>query len=148
MRGKILLYQLKYRWQSLSIFGCFLCKMTLFRYQKIIYDTGVHQMRSFFYTICSSEQQESITDHHSLAEICQKFNILPEHVVIEQVDIKEVVSEQRLLRQLIHHEMNRQDTLVIPDQAVLAELWRTYRIFYFFAFKKKCLSTATIQLQG
>ncbi|EIH1039037.1 recombinase family protein, partial [Escherichia coli] len=55
MRGKILLYQLKYRWQSLSIFGCFLCKMTLFRYQKIIYDTGVHQMRSFFYTICSSE---------------------------------------------------------------------------------------------
>lgn len=60
MRGKILLYQLKYRWQSLSIFGCFLCKMTLFRYQKIIYDTGVHQMRSFFYTICSSEQQEAL----------------------------------------------------------------------------------------
>lgn len=72
-----------------------------------------------FYTICSSEQQESITDHHSLAEICQKFNILPEHVVIEQVDIKEVVSEQRLLRQLIHHEMNRQDTLVIPDLSCL-----------------------------
>lgn len=48
-----------------------------------------------------------------------KFNILPEHVVIEQVDIKEVVSEQRLLRQLIHHEMNRQDTLVIPDLSCL-----------------------------
>ncbi|HGX3760517.1 TPA: recombinase family protein, partial [Escherichia coli] len=59
MRGKILLYHSKYRWQSRSIFGYFLYKMTLFRYQRIIYDTGVHQMRSFFYTICSSEQQES-----------------------------------------------------------------------------------------
>ena len=137
MRGKILLYQLKYRWQSLSIFGCFLCKMTLFRYQKIIYDTGVHQMRSFFYAICSSEQQESITDHHSLAEICQKFNILPEHVVIEQVDIKEVVSEQRLLRQLIHHEMNRQDTLVIPDLSCLGRTVEDLQNILFFCLQKE-----------
>lgn len=137
MRGKILLYQSKYRWQSRSIFGYFLYKMTLFRYQKIIYDTGVHQMRSFFYTICSSEQQESITDHHSLAEICQKFNILPEHVVIEQVDIKEVVSEQRLLRQLIHHEMNRQDTLVIPDLSCLGRTVEDLQNILFFCLQKE-----------
>lgn len=122
--------------------------MTLFRYQKIIYDTGVHQMRSFFYTICRSKQQESITDHHSLTEICQKFNILPEHVVIEQIDIKEVVSEQRLLRQLIHHEMNRQDTLVIPDLSCLGGTVEDLQNILFFAFKKRFLSTATIQLQG
>lgn len=65
MRGKILLYQLKYRWQSLSIFGCFLCKMTLFRYQKIIYDTGVHQMRSFFtpYAVANSKKALQIITH-------------------------------------------------------------------------------------
>lgn len=137
MRGKILLYQSKYHWQSPSIFfGCFSYKTTLFRYQKIIYDTGVHQMRSFCYTICSSEQQESIADHHSLAEICQKFNILPEHVVIEQVDIKEVVSEQRLLRQLIHHEMNRQDTLVIPDLSCLGRTVEDLQNILFFCLQK------------
>ncbi|EFT8913708.1 hypothetical protein H2860_004961 [Escherichia coli] len=105
-------------------------------------------MRSFFYTICRSKQQESITDHHSLTEICQKFNILPEHVVIEQIDIKEVVSEQRLLRQLIHHEMNRQDTLVIPDLSCLGGTVEDLQNILFFAFKKRFLSTATIQLQG
>lgn len=94
-------------------------------------------MRSFCYTICSSEQQESIADHHSLAEICQKFNILPEHVVIEQVDIKEVVSEQRLLRQLIHHEMNRQDTLVIPDLNCLGRTVEDLQNILFFCLQKE-----------
>ncbi|EEV3904574.1 hypothetical protein EK549_005172, partial [Escherichia coli] len=79
---------------------------------------------------------------------CQKFNILPEHVVIEQIDIKEVVSEQRLLRQLIHHEMNRQDTLVIPDLSCLGGTVEDLQNILFFAFKKRFLSTATIQLQG
>lgn len=77
-----------------------------------------------------------------------KFNILPEHVVIEQVDIKEVVSEQRLLRQLIHHEMNRQDTLVIPDLSCLGRTVEDLQNILFFCLQKKCLSTATIQLQG
>ena len=42
-------------------------------YQKKIYDTECIRCVHFFYTICSSEQQESITDHHSLAEICQNL---------------------------------------------------------------------------
>ena len=45
-------------------------------------------MRSFFTPYAEANSKKSITDHHSLTEICQKFNILPEHVVIEQIDIK------------------------------------------------------------
>lgn len=93
-------------------------------------------MRSFFYTMCSDGQQESISDHHSLVEICHKFNIPPEHVVIEQVDIKEVVSKQRLLRQLINHEMNRQDTLVIPDLSCLGRTVEDLQKILFFCFQK------------
>lgn len=66
-----------------------------------------------------------------------KFNILPEHVVIEQVDIKEVVSEQRLLRQLIHHEMNRQDTLVIPDLSCLGRTVEDLQNILFFLPSKE-----------
>lgn len=34
MRGKILLYQLKYRWQSLSIFGCFFMQNDIIQVSK------------------------------------------------------------------------------------------------------------------
>lgn len=94
-------------------------------------------MRSFFYTIFSGGQKESILDHHSLIEICHKFNIPPQHVVIEQVDIKEVVSKQRLLRQLIHHEMNRQDTLVIPDLSCLGRTVEDLQNILFFCLQKE-----------
>lgn len=94
-------------------------------------------MRSFFYTMCSAGQQESIADHHLLTEISQKFKILPEHVVIEQIDVKEAVLKQRLLRQLINHEMNRQDTLVIPDLSCLGRTVDDLQKILFFCLQKE-----------
>lgn len=96
-------------------------------------------MRSFFYTMCCAGQQESIADHHLLTEIFQKFNILPEHVVIEQVDVKESVLRQRLLRQLINYEMNRQDTLVIPDLSCLGRTVDDLQEILFFCLQKDIL---------
>lgn len=93
-------------------------------------------MRSFFYTMCIGEQQRCIADHYLLQEICKKFNIPPEHIVIEQVDVKQAVLRQRLLRQLINHEMDRQDTLVIPDLSCLGRTVEDLQEILFFCLRK------------
>lgn len=64
MRGKILLYQSKYRWQSLSILVVFM-QNDIIQVSKIIYDTGVHQMRSFFtpYAVANSKKALQIITH-------------------------------------------------------------------------------------
>ncbi|BEN17842.1 hypothetical protein SMKC004_36370 [Serratia marcescens] len=93
-------------------------------------------MRSFFYTMCIGGQQEHVAVHHQLLEICKRFHILPEHIVIEQVDVKQAVSKQRLLRQLINHEMNRQDTLVIPDLSCLGRTVEDLEEILFFCLQK------------
>lgn len=87
------------------------------------------------YAVANSKKALQIITH--LLRYAKKFNILPEHVVIEQVDIKEVVSEQRLLRQLIHHEMNRQDTLVIPDLSCLGRTVEDLQNILFFCLQKE-----------
>lgn len=94
-------------------------------------------MRTFLYNMCTTEQQVHPTrHHHTLNEICRMFNIPSEHVVIEQVDVKEAVSKQRLLKQLIYREMNRQDTLVIPDLSCLGRTAEDIQEILFFCLQK------------
>lgn len=94
-------------------------------------------MRSFLYTMISTEQQrQHIVHHHTFKEICSSFNIPHENVVIEQVDVKEAASQQRLLKQLINHEMNRQDTLVIPDLSCLGRTVEDIEEMLFLGLQK------------
>ncbi|HCT3928163.1 TPA: recombinase family protein [Citrobacter koseri] len=94
-------------------------------------------MRSFLYcTICPGEQQEFVAEHHTFIEICKAFHIPHEQVVIEQVDTEEAVTKQRLLRQLINYEMNRQDTLVILDLSCLGRTVADLQETLFFCLQK------------
>lgn len=78
-----------------------------------------------------------IKNHAAYQAICDRFAVSPDDVVIEIVDDQKPLSEQRLLKELVTHKINRNDTLIIPHLSCLGRNVEDIEEALFFCFRKE-----------
>ncbi|MHA3510521.1 recombinase family protein [Yersinia enterocolitica] len=89
------------------------------------------------YLTCQNAQIASnIRQHVTFQEICKKFPISSDNVVIEIVDEQQSVSHQRLLKELINKKANKGDTIILTGLISLGRNVEDILDILFFCFKK------------